>query len=99
MLAESPEQGAAAGTPAGAEVEKAPLAKGLGIIGASLGAGLAVAGGAFGIARIGAACVESIARQPEAGGAMFAPMVVAAAMVEGGMLFAILVCMLGVFRT
>ena len=72
------------------------LPKALGIVGACLGAGLAAIGGGFGIARIGASCIESIARQPEAGGAMFAPMVVAAAMVEGGMLFAIVVCLLGV---
>jgi F-type H+-transporting ATPase subunit c len=71
-------------------------AKAIGIIGACFGAGLSAIGGGYGIARIGAACIESIARQPEAGGAMFAPMVVAAAMVEGGMLFAIVVCLLGV---
>ena len=72
------------------------MAKAVGTIGVCLGAGLCVVGGGFAIARIGSACIESIARQPEAGGAMFAPMVVAAAMVEGGMLFAIVVCLLGV---
>jgi F-type H+-transporting ATPase subunit c len=76
--------------------ERRPMAKALGIVGACIGAGLSAVGGGYGIARIGAACIESIARQPEAGGAMFAPMVVAAAMVEGGMLFAIVVCLLGV---
>ena len=76
--------------------QQIPMAKALGIIGACLGAGLCAFGGGYGIARIGSACIESIARQPEAGGAMFAPMVVTAAMVEGGMLFAIVVCLLGV---
>ncbi len=66
------------------------------VIGACLGAGICAIGGGIGIAIIGRACIESIARQPEAGGAMFGPMVVAAAMVEGGMLFAIVVCLLGV---
>ena len=71
-------------------------ARAVAIVGACFGAGLCALGGGYGIARIGSACIESIARQPEAGGAMFAPMVIAAAMVEGGMLFAIIVCLLGV---
>jgi len=77
-------------------VGDAPLAKAIAIVGACLGAGLCSIAGAIGIGRIGSACTESMARQPEAAGAMFAPMVVSAAMVEGGMLFAIVVCLLGV---
>ena len=73
-----------------------PMAKALGIVGACLGAGLAAVGGGLGIARIGGQCIDAIARQPEASGAMFAPMIVTAAMVEGGMLFAMVVCLLGV---
>ena len=85
---------AAADTP---KVQEAvSMAKALAIVGACLGAGLSAVGGGYGIARIGSSCIESIARQPEAGGAMFAPMVVAAAMIEGGMLLAIVVCILGV---
>ena len=78
--------------------EKAPMSMGrtIATVGACLGAGLCVVGGGLAIAKVGAACIESIARQPEAGGTMFAPMVVAAAMIEGGMLFAILVCLLAV---
>ncbi len=72
------------------------VAKALGIFGACLGAAGAAIGGGFGIARIGARCVDAIARQPEAAGTMFAPMIVTAAMVEGGMLFAMVVCLLGV---
>jgi len=78
------------------QVAKAPMAKALGIVGACLGAGLCATGAGYGIARVGSSCIESIARQPEAGGAMFAPMIVAAAMIEGGMLLAIVVCILGV---
>ncbi len=70
------------------------LGEGLSMVGICLGAGLTAIGGGLAIAKIGAACIESIARQPEAGGSMFAPMVVAAAMIEGAMLFAILVCLL-----
>ena len=73
-----------------------PMAKAIAIVGACVGAGIAAVGGGFGIARIGGQCIEAIARQPEASGAMFAPMIITAAMVEGGMLFAIVICMLGV---
>jgi F-type H+-transporting ATPase subunit c len=66
------------------------------VVGICVGAALAAIGGSFGIARVGAACIEAIARQPEASGAMFAPMVIGAAMIEGGMLFAIVVCLLGI---
>ena len=72
------------------------MAKALGIVGACLGAAGAAIGGGFGIARIGSRCMDAIARQPEAAGSMFAPMIVTAAMVEGGMLFAMVVCLLGV---
>ena len=72
------------------------VAKALGIFGACMGAAGAAIGGGFGIARIGSRCVDAIARQPEAAGSMFAPMIVTAAMVEGGMLFAMVVCLLGV---
>jgi len=64
------------------------------VLGSSLAAALAAAGGAYGVAKIGSGCIESIARQPEAARDMFAPMVVSAGMVEVGMLFAILVCLL-----
>ena len=78
------------------KVESMPLAKGIAILGASIGASFCVVAGGLGIGRIGSICVEAIARQPEAAGAMFAPMIITAAMVEGGMLFAIVVCLLGV---
>jgi F-type H+-transporting ATPase subunit c len=64
------------------------------VVGACLGAAVAALGGGMAVANIGGKCIESMARQPEAAGAMFAPMIITAAMVEGGMLFAILVCLL-----
>lgn len=64
------------------------------ILGASLAAAFAAVGGGFCIARIGMACIEATARQPEAGGQMFAPMIITAAMVEGATLFAVVVCMM-----
>jgi F-type H+-transporting ATPase subunit c len=60
----------------------------------AVGAGLAVLGGGLGIGRIGGGIVESIARQPEAAGAMMLPMYVTAGMIEGATLFAIVVGMM-----
>jgi len=66
-------------------------------LGACFAAAAAAAGGGLAIAKIGSKCLDSMARQPEAAGQMFGPMLIAAAMVEGAMLFAILVCLLTVF--
>ena len=67
---------------------------GLAKAGACLGAGLAVVGGGIGIGRIGASMLDGIARQPEAGGQMFVPMIIMAALIEGGMMFAIVLGLL-----
>lgn len=72
------------------------IAEGLGVAGACIGAGIAALGGGFAIARVGGQCIESMARQPEAAGSMFAPMIVTAAMIEGAMLFAIAVALMSV---
>jgi F-type H+-transporting ATPase subunit c len=56
---------------------------------AGIGAGLAAVG-----ARIGGTALESMARQPEATGDLRANMIVAAALVEGVALFAVIVCLL-----
>lgn len=63
-------------------------------IGAAIGTGLIVIGAAAGIGRIGSAAVESIARQPEAGGRIFTAMLLAAALIEGFTLFAVVVALL-----
>lgn len=72
---------------------------GFAVGGACIGAGVAAVGGGFGIARVGGHCIESMARQPEAAGSMFAPMIVTAAMIEGAMLFAIAVALLAVLKS
>ncbi|MDX1683149.1 MAG: ATP synthase F0 subunit C [Phycisphaeraceae bacterium] len=61
---------------------------------AGLGVGLVVIGAAKGIGRIGGSAVESIARQPEAGGRIFTSMLLSAALIEGFTLFAIVVTLL-----
>jgi F-type H+-transporting ATPase subunit c len=61
---------------------------------AAVGAGLAVVGGGLGIGLIGKGAVESIARQPEAAGPIGTNMILAAALVEGATLFAVVVGLL-----
>lgn len=56
-----------------------------------------IIGAAMGIGLIGSKSVESIARQPEAGGRIFSTMIIAAALVEGITFFALLICFLTVF--
>lgn len=66
---------------------------------AGVGAGIAAIGAGIGIGRIGGSALESIARQPEASGDIRANMILAAALIEGAALFAIIVCLLVVFKT
>ena len=61
---------------------------------AVLGAGLAVVGAGLGIGKIGGSAMEGIARQPEAGARIAANMIIAAALVEGVALFAVVVAIL-----
>ena len=64
------------------------------ILAGCFGAAGCAIGGGLAIARLGSTCIESMARQPEAAGSMFLPMIIAAGMIEGSILFAILVCMM-----
>lgn len=63
---------------------------------AVLSAALVVIGAAFGLSKIGKSAMEAIARQPEASGELRTAMLLAAAMVEGAALFAIIVCLLAI---
>jgi len=71
---------------------------GLMLLGACIGAGLAVIGAARGIGQIGGSATESIARQPEAGPRIFQTMIISAALIEGVALFAVVVCLLVSFK-
>lgn len=64
---------------------------GAGRLGGAIGAGLVIMGGGAGIGRVGGNAVESIARQPEAGGRIFTTMILAAALIEGATFFALIV--------
>lgn len=68
----------------------------LGKLGATIGASLAVIGAAFGIGKIGSSAMEAIARQPEAANNIRTSMIIAAALIEGATLFAVIVCVMAV---
>ena len=68
--------------------EKAPMFP------AAVGAGIVLLGAGLGIGKIGAAAVESMARQPEVAGDIRGAMIVAAALIEGATFFALIVCMI-----
>jgi len=61
---------------------------------AAIGAGIAVIGAGMGIGHIGGKAMEGISRQPSAAGDIRTNMIVAAALVEGAALFAIVVALL-----
>jgi F-type H+-transporting ATPase subunit c len=61
---------------------------------AAIGAGLAVLGAGMGIGKIGEAAMNAIARQPEASGKIQTAMIIAAALIEGVALFAVVVALI-----
>lgn len=67
---------------------------GMSKLGAAIGAGIIVVGAALGIGKIGAAAMEAIGRQPEASGDINKSMIIAAALIEGVALLAVVVCLL-----
>lgn len=68
--------------------------KGLALAGIAIGVGLMVAGAARGIGHIAGNAVESIARQPEAGGRIGTNMIIAAALIEGFTFFALIIAIM-----
>jgi F-type H+-transporting ATPase subunit c len=62
-----------------------------GLLGAGIGAGLAVIGAGLGIGMIGRGATEGMARQPEIAGTIQTGALILAAFVEGAALFAIVV--------
>src|SRR4051812_16453657 len=63
-------------------------------LGVGIGLGLIIMGAGKGIGAIGSHAVDAIARQPEAGGRIFTSMIIAAALIEGATLFAIVVALI-----
>lgn len=71
----------------------------LAFLGAGLGAGLAIIGAGMGIGRLAASAMEGIARQPQAAGTVQTAMIIAAALIEGVALFALVICILMALKT
>jgi F-type H+-transporting ATPase subunit c len=61
-------------------------------LGAGLGAALTIIGAGFGFGKIGAAALESMARQPEVANKVQTAMIIIAALLEGATFFALIVC-------
>ena len=97
VVAQGPEatgDEAAAGDQAPAATPQAgPLSYGLNL-GGACGAGIVIIGAGYGIGKIGATAVESMARQPEVAGNIQTAMIISAALIEGVTFFALIVCML-----
>jgi F-type H+-transporting ATPase subunit c len=70
--------------------------KGLGMLAGLIACGMIVMGAANGIGSLAGKASEAISRQPEAGGRIFTCMIIAAALIEGITLFALIICLLGV---
>ena len=76
-----------AAVPAFAQGAAASGDYGLYAIGAGIALGLAVIGGGLGQGKIGAAAMDGIARNPQASGSLFVPMIIALVFVETLILF------------
>ena len=64
------------------------------MLGAAIGAGLAVIGAGLGIGRLGGSAMEGMARQPEMAARIQTASLILAAFIEGAALFAIVVSLL-----
>lgn len=60
----------------------------------AVGAGIAVIGAGIGIGKIGSSAMDAMARQPEASAKIQTAMIIAAALIEGVALFAVVVALI-----
>ncbi len=63
---------------------------------AAVGAGLAAVGAGIGIGLVGHSMLQGMARQPELAPKLMVNMLIAAALVEGVALFALVICFMGI---
>lgn len=75
----------------GAAPVAADNSKGLIAIGAALAIGLAALGGGLGQGRAAASALDGIARNPQASGKIFVPMIVALALIESLVIYGLLI--------
>jgi len=73
---------------------KAAETAGYGTLGVGIGMGLVIIGAGIGIGRIGDSAVDAIARQPEASGTIATNMLIAAALVEGVSVIALILMLI-----
>ena len=62
------------------------------LLAAGIGAGMTISGGALGIGKLAASAMDASGRQPEAAGNIRTSMIIAAALIEGISLFALVIC-------
>lgn len=67
-------------------------------IGAGIGAGLAIVGAGIGLGLIGYSALSGMARQPQILGQLQTVMLIIAALLEGVVLFALIICLLMSFN-
>jgi F-type H+-transporting ATPase subunit c len=67
-------------------------------VGCGLGCALTLVGAGIGFGKIGAAALESMARQPEVAGQVSASMITIAALLEGATFFSLIVCIILAFK-
>ncbi len=60
----------------------------------TIGLGLIIIGAAYGIGRIAASAMEAMGRQPEISSKIQTAMIIAAALIEGAALFAIVIALM-----
>ncbi len=63
-------------------------------VGAGIGAGLTILGAGLGFGKIGAAALESMARQPETAARVQTAMIIIAALLEGATFFSLVICII-----
>lgn len=68
--------------------------RGFGTLGVGIGMGLVILGAGVGIGRIGGSAVDAMARQPEASGTIATNMLIAAALVEGVSVIALILMLI-----
>ena len=65
-----------------------------GRMGLGIGIGLIIVGAGLGIGRLGGSAVDAMSRQPEAGGRIQTAMIIAAALIEGATVIALVFILL-----
>lgn len=66
---------------------------------AGIGAAITIIGAGIGFGKIGAAALESMARQPEVAGQVGTNMLIIAALLEGATFFSLIVCIIMAFKS